>query len=83
LGGGNAWHQGYNLPYLVLATGISFASGPAYRIELGGEIQWLRVTSDRFQRTIQNGEVTAEQSLGRVHRWSHGVILGLKLGGGL
>lgn len=79
-GVGNAWHQGHNLPYLVLAAGITLVDGPNVRLGLDGELQWLRVSSDLFRRTYQNSDLVAEEPLGRVHRWSHAFIIGLTLG---
>ena len=47
LGLGNAWHRGYHLPDGALGAGIALVSRPSYHISLGGELQLLRVTSDR------------------------------------
>jgi hypothetical protein len=79
VGGGNAWHEGHDLPYLVLAAGISVLDRPDVRLGLEGEYQWLRVTSDQFRRTYQNFELVAEEPLGRVHEWSHAFITGITL----
>lgn len=76
-GVGNAWHEGHDLPYLVLAAGLALLDQPEVRLELGGEYQWLRVTSDRFRRTILQGELVAEEPLGRHHEWSHALVFGL------
>jgi hypothetical protein len=80
VGGGNAWHEGHNLPYLVLAAGISILDRPNVRLSLEGEYQWLRVTSDQFRRTYQDFELVAEEPLGRVHEWSNAFIIGIALG---
>jgi hypothetical protein len=79
-GVGNAWHQSHNLPYLVLAAGISLLERPNARLGLEGEYQWLRVSSDLFRRTYQDFDLVAEEPLGRVHEWSHAFILGITLG---
>ena len=80
LGGGGAWHEGHDLPYVVLGTAVTAVDQPDLRLELGVEYQWLRVTSDRFQRTFLNSELVAEESLGQVHQWSHAVVIGAYLG---
>jgi hypothetical protein len=80
VGGGNAWHEGHDLPYLVLAAGISILDRPDVRLGLESEYQWLRVTSDQFRRTYQDFELVAEEPLGRVHEWSHAFIIGITLG---
>ena len=80
LGGGGAWHQGHDLPYIVAGTTVTVADNQYLRVELGAEYQWLRVTSDQFLRTFQNFELTQEEFLGQVHRWSHAVIFGGTLG---
>jgi hypothetical protein len=80
LGGGAAWHEGYDLPYVVLGTGFTAVDQPYLRLQLGVEYQWLRVTGDRFRRTFQNFQLVSEESLGRVHRWSHAVVFGVYLG---
>jgi hypothetical protein len=80
VGGGNAWHEGYDLPYLVLAAGISILDRPDVRLGLESEYQWLRVTSDQFRRTYQDFELVVEEPLGRVHEWSHAFIIGITLG---
>lgn len=79
-GVGNAWHQSHNLPYLVLAAGITLLERTNARLGLEGEYQWLRVSSDLFRRTYQNFDLVAEEPLGRVHEWSHAFILGITLG---
>jgi hypothetical protein len=78
-GGGNAWHEGHNLPYLLLAAGLSIFDRPAVRLALQGEYHRLRVTSDQFRRTYQDFELVAEEPLGRVHEWSHAFIIGITL----
>jgi hypothetical protein len=80
VGGGNAWHEGHNLPYLVFATGFSILDRPNVRLDLEGEYQWLRVSSDRVRRTYQDFELVAEEPLGRVHAWSHALIIGINVG---
>jgi hypothetical protein len=79
VGGGNAWHEGHDLPYLVLAAGISILDRPDVGLGLEGEYQWLRVTSDQFRRTYQDFDLVAEEPLGRVHEWSHAFIIGITL----
>jgi hypothetical protein len=76
-GGGNAWHEGHNLPYVVLAAGLTLLDRPDVQLGLESELQWLRVTSDRFRRTYQNFTLVAEEPLGRVHQWSHAFSLGI------
>lgn len=83
LGVGNAWHEGYNLPYGVLGAELALVSQPTYGISLSGELQLLRVTSDRFRRTYQDFALVSEESLGRLHRWSHALVLGVTARGGL
>ena len=78
-GGGYAWHEGHDLPYLVLGAGFPILVRPSVRIALEGEFQWLRVSSDQFRRTYQDFELVAEEPLGRVHQWSHAFILGINL----
>ena len=79
VGGGNAWHDGYDLPYLVFAAGVSILDRPGYRLGLEGEYQWLRVSSEQVWRTYQDFQLVAEEPLGRVRQWSHAFILGLNL----
>ena len=79
VGGGNAWHDGYDLPYLVFAAGVSILDRPGYRLGLEGEYQWLRVSSEQVRRTYQDFQLVAEEPLGRVHQWSHAFILGINL----
>ena len=79
VGGGNAWHEGHNVPYLLLAAGIFMLDRPDVRLGLATEYLWLRVTSDQFRRTYQDFALVSEEPLGRVHQWSHGFILGLTL----
>jgi hypothetical protein len=77
LGVGNAWHEGHNLPYGVLGADLALASEPTYEISLSIELQLLRVTSDRFRRTYQDFSLISEESLGRVHDWSHALVFGV------
>ena len=83
VGGGNAWRRGYNMPYLVFATGLTLWRRPTFQLDLGGELQWLRVSADRFRRTYQDFQVVAEEPLGRVNRGSYAVVIGLTLAGPL
>jgi hypothetical protein len=76
VGAGNAWHEGHDLPYLVIATGVQGTNHAKVQFGVSAEFQLLRVTSDRFRRTYQNGQLVSEQSLGRVHTVSHALILG-------
>ena len=78
-GVGGAWHEGTDLPYVVFAAGFSVLERPDVRLGLEGEFQMLRVSGDRFRRTYQDFELVAEEALGRVHQWSHGVIIGVHL----
>jgi hypothetical protein len=80
LGGGAAWHEGYDLPYVVLGTAFTAVDQSYLRLQLGVEYQWLRVTGDRFRRTFQNSQLVSEESLGRFHRWGHAVVFGVYLG---
>ena len=79
LGGGNAWHEGHDLPYLVFAAGAAIGDRPDVRVGLEAELQALRVTSDRFRRTYSDFGLVSEEPLGRVRRWSHAAIIGLSL----
>jgi hypothetical protein len=79
-GGGNAWHEGHDLPYLLFAAAFSILDRPDVHLGLEGEYQWLRVSSDQVRRTYQNFELVAEEPLGRVHEWSHALIFGVHLG---
>lgn len=79
LGGGNAWHKGPNLPYLVLAAGLSLYDRDGLQFGLGGEYEYLRTTSDQVRRTYVNGELIAEEPLGRVHDWSHAFAVNIHL----
>jgi hypothetical protein len=79
VGGGNAWHEGYDLPYLVFATGVSILQRPTFQLGARGELQWLRVSGDRFRRTYENFALVAEEPLGRSHKWSHALVLGIEL----
>jgi hypothetical protein len=79
LGGGTAWHEGHDLPYLVFAAGLSILDRPDVHLGLEGEYQYLRVSSDQVRRTYQDFELVAEEPLGRVHEWSHAFILGIAL----
>jgi len=80
LGGGTAWREGHNAPYFVTGIGIPFVDGVTRRFALEVEYHWFRLTSDRFQRTFLNGQMTAELPLGNVHRWSHAVTIGMRFG---
>ncbi|HEV7366026.1 MAG TPA: hypothetical protein VGN76_09300, partial [Gemmatimonadales bacterium] len=77
VGGGNAWHTSYDLPYFVFAAGLSILRRPGVHLGVEGEYQWLRVSSDQFRRTYQNSSLVAEEPLGRVHEWSHAFIIGI------
>jgi hypothetical protein len=79
VGGGNAWHEGYDLPYLVFAAALSLLDRPNVQLGLEGEYQWLRVSGDRYRRTYENFELITEEPLGRVRIWSHAVIIGVHL----
>jgi hypothetical protein len=79
-GAGIAWREGHNVPYFVAAVGIPFVDGVTRRFGLQVDYHWVRLTSDRFQRTFLNGQMTAEQSLGTAHAWSHALTVGLRLG---
>lgn len=79
LGGGNAWHKGPNLPYLVLAAGLLLYDRDGLQFGLGGEYQYLRTTIDQVRRTYLNGGLIAEEPLGRVHDWSHAFALNIYL----
>jgi hypothetical protein len=68
------------LPYLVFAAGVSVVDRPDVHLGLAGEYQWLRVSSDQFRRTYQDFELVAEEPLGRVHEWSHALVIGIALG---
>jgi hypothetical protein len=78
-GMGMAWHEGHDLPYLVLAAGIHLFEWPDAKLSLGAEYQYLRVTSDQFRRTYQDFALVTEESLGRVHEWSHAWALGVQV----
>jgi hypothetical protein len=78
-GGGMAWHEGYDLPYLVLAGGIALFDWSDADLSLGFEYQYLRVTSDQFRRTYQDFQLVAEEFLGQVHEWSHAWALGVQV----
>ena len=80
VGLGNAWHKGHDLPYLVFAAGVALVDQPGVQLSLEGEVQWLRVTADRFRRTYQNFQLVSEESLGRTHSLSHAIVIGLHLG---
>jgi hypothetical protein len=80
LGGGGAWHEGYDLPYIVLGTAFTAVDQPYLHLELGAEYQWLRVTGDQFRRTYQDFQLVSEEFLGQVHSWSHAVLIGVYLG---
>jgi hypothetical protein len=80
LGAGNAWHQGHDLPYLLLAAALPLFHGRRFQLRLEGEYQWLRASVDRFRRTYQNFQVVAEEPMGRVRSWSHAATIGLHLG---
>ena len=75
VGGGNAWHEGYDLPYLVVAAALPVLDRHNIQLGLEGEYQLLRVSGDRYWRTYQNSELSAEEPLGRVRTWSHAAII--------
>lgn len=79
VGAGNAWHEGHDLPYLVGAAALPLLDRPNVQLGLEGEYEWLRVSADRYRRTYQNFQLMAEESLGRVHTWSHAVIMSVYL----
>ena len=79
VGGGNAWHEGYDLPYFVLAADVQVLDRPGVRLGVGGEFQRLRVSADRFRRTYQDFQLIAEEPLGRVRTWSNAAIIGAYL----
>ena len=79
VGGGNAWHEGHDLPYLVFAGELIVVDRPDVRLGLASEYQWFRVTSDQYQRTYDDFELVSEEFLGQVHAWSHAFILGITL----
>jgi hypothetical protein len=75
VGGGNAWHEGYDLPYLVFAAALPVLDRQNIQLDLQGEYQWLRVSGDRFRRTYQDFELIAEEPLGLARTWSHAAII--------
>jgi hypothetical protein len=79
VGGGNAWHESHNLPYLLFSAELLILDRPNVHIGMVGEYQWLRVSSDEFRRTYQDFDLVAEEPLGRVHEWSHALIIGLSV----
>jgi len=79
IGGGVAWHPGHDLPHVVDGAGLSLVDRACLNVTLEGEYQSLRVTSDRFQRTYQNSQLIAEQSLGQIHRWTSASAIEMRL----
>jgi hypothetical protein len=79
VGAGNAWHESHDLPYFLFAAEVSLFDRPTVHVGLAGEYQWLRVSSDEFRRTYQDFELVAEEPLGRVHEWSHALVVGLNV----
>jgi hypothetical protein len=79
VGAGAAWHVGHDLPYLVFATGITILNRPDVQLDINGEFQYLRVTSDRFRRTYQNFELVSQEFLGTFHTGSHALLIGMQL----
>jgi hypothetical protein len=79
VGGGNAWHEGHDLPYLLFAGEVIVVDRPSVRLGLGAEYQQLRVTSDQYRRTYDDFGPVSEEFLGQVHQWSHAFLLGVTL----
>ncbi len=79
-GVGNAWHEGYDFPYVLFAGRLPLLNGPGVQFGIELEYQWLRVSGDRYRRTYQNGQLVTEEPLGRIRRWSHAASIGLHLG---
>ena len=79
-GVGNAWHEGYDFPYVLFAGRLPLLNRPGVQFGIEVEYQWLRVSGDRYRRTYQNGQLVTEEPLGRSRRWSHAASIGLHLG---
>lgn len=78
-GAGNAWHEGYDLPYVVLAVAWRLVDQPGVRFGFGGEYQRFRASADRVRRTYQNSQVVSEEPLGRVSNWGHAFVFSVHL----
>lgn len=78
-GAGKAWHDGYDLPYVVVAVAWRLVDKPGVRFGFGGEHQWLRASADRYRRTYQNFQRVDEVALGRVTNWSRALVLSVNL----
>ena len=80
LGIGNNWREGPNVPYFLVATGITWVAGRRVRVGAELEYQHLRVSADQVQLTYEDGRLIETVPLGRVHDWSYAWSVGVYLG---
>jgi hypothetical protein len=70
VGGGTAWHEGTDLPYVVGAAGMQLPAIGPLRLGVAMEAYYLRVSTDRVRITYQNYVPVMVKPLGRTHQWS-------------
>ena len=85
IGGGNTWRDGDNLPYVVTDARIPFIARSRIRVNAEGQLLWVQVVAHRYERTYQNFQLVASQSLGPAYDWrrafSLGIVMEVAIGG--
>lgn len=76
-GVGAAWREGRNVPYGLLAAGVSLVDKPSVRLSLDGELTVLHFSEARRRDTYQNFMIVASQPLGIVRHWTPAFAIGM------
>lgn len=74
LGAGMAWHEGPNVPYVVLGGGVPLQHR-RFTFAFGAEYYVMRTTVDHTRITNENFRPITVESLGRSHGWSNAFAL--------
>ncbi len=83
LGGGKAWREGRDLPYVVTAARLTVATLGTVRVNLGLEHSLLRVSTGRWRVTYADFMPISSEPLGRTQQWSHALLVGVSGSGRL
>jgi hypothetical protein len=83
LGGGKAWREGSDLPYVVTAARLSVATMGTVRVNLRVEHSLLRVSTGSWRVTYADFVPISSEPLGRTHQWSHALLVGVSGSGRL
>jgi hypothetical protein len=76
-GVGAAWREGRNVPYGLLAAGVSLVDKPSVRLSLDGELTILRISEARRRDTYQNFIRVTSEPLGIVRHWTPAFAIGM------